>query len=42
MTQVLELGQLQQATTGTDGITNCDGPIAMDAINAITNRNGHN
>jgi len=31
---VLELGQLRQATTGSDG------PIAMDAIDAITNRDG--
>jgi hypothetical protein len=34
---VSELGQLQQATTGND-VTNRDGPIAMDAIDAITNR----
>jgi hypothetical protein len=35
--QVSELGQLRQATTGSDG------PIAMeDAIDAITNRNGRN
>ena len=32
--QVLELGQLRQATTGSDG------PIAIDAIDAITNRDG--
>jgi hypothetical protein len=32
--QVSELGQLRQATTGSDG------PIAMDAIDAITNRDG--
>ena len=39
MTQVSELGQLQQATTGND-VTNHNGPIAMDAIDTITNRNG--
>ncbi len=37
--QVSELGQLRQATTGND-VTNRNGPIAMDAIDAITNRDG--
>ena len=43
--QVSELGQLRQATTGND-VTNRDGLISMDAIDAITNREanheGHN
>jgi hypothetical protein len=39
-TQSSELGQLRQATTG-NNVTNRDGPIAMDAINAITNHDGH-
>jgi len=40
-TQVSELlGQLQQATTG-DDVTKRDEPIAMDAIDAIINHDGH-
>ncbi len=37
--QVSELGQLRQVTTGKD-VTNRDGPIAMDASDAINNRDG--